>query len=257
MCNKYDGSQVLREKYPKRYIKKSHTIVCSKCGKEFEVICTDNRFERGAYKKFCSRACANSHHRTEESKEKTSQTLLRKYEDLDPDRVRNRRYKLFKCQCSICGKAFESRTRGANHCSQKCLMADPLIKEKLRNAQLNLIAEGKHTGWISRNISSYPEKFWMTVLDNNGIKYEREVYIKQYQYFLDFVIKKDDRIINLEIDGRQHLEREAREHDNLRDARMTSLGYEVYRVLWNEINTQEGKDDMKLKINNFLSFLNK
>lgn len=97
----------------------------------------------------------------------------------------------------------------------------------------------------------------MTVLDNNGIKYEREVYIKQYQYFLDFVIKKDDRIINLEIDGRQHLEREAREHDNLRDVRMISLGYEVYRVLWNEINTQKGKDDMKLKINDFLSFLNK
>ena len=32
---------------------------------------------------------------------------------------------------------------------------------------------------------------------------------------------------------------------------------EVYRVVWNEINTQEGKDDMKLKINDFLSFLNK
>lgn len=254
MCNKYDGSRTLREKYPERYIKKSHTIVCSKCGKEFEVICTDKRFEHGTYKKFCSRACANSHHRTEESKEKTSQSLLKLYGKTELTRAGTKK---FDCTCIVCGCSFKSYSKTSTHCSAKCSANDPLVKEKLRNAQLNLIAEGKHTGWISRNISSYPEKFWMTVLDNNGIKYEREVYIKQYQYFLDFVIKKDDRIINLEIDGRQHLEREAREHDNLRDARMTSLGYEVYRVLWNEINTQEGKDDMKLKINDFLSFLNK
>lgn len=95
----------------------------------------------------------------------------------------------------------------------------------------------------------------MDVLDNNHIEYKREVYINQYHYFLDFVISINDRIIDLEIDGKQHLTTDAKLHDAIRDERVVNLGYEVYRVLWNEVNTQTGKEKMKEKIDNFIKFI--
>lgn len=146
MNSKYDGSKSRRDKYPEKYVKKTFEVICTKCGKRFEVICTQNQFERGSYRKYCSKQCANSHARTEESKLKTSQTLLRKYELMDEYRVQNMPYKLFKCTCSICGKLFYSRKRKTTHCSPKCIGNDPIVQEKLRNSQLNLISEGKHTG---------------------------------------------------------------------------------------------------------------
>lgn len=50
---------------------------CKRCNKEFEI---DWRRDKGLIKRqpipyFCSRCCANSHNRTEESKERTSRTL--------------------------------------------------------------------------------------------------------------------------------------------------------------------------------------
>lgn len=55
----------------KTWISEKHT--CEKCGK----IMTE-KYGSG---RFCSRACANSHTRTEESKEKTSKSLALKYTD--------------------------------------------------------------------------------------------------------------------------------------------------------------------------------
>ena len=48
---------------------------CKKCGKEF--LSTQYRHKgKKVWKEFCSRSCANSHIRTEESKEKTRQSVL-------------------------------------------------------------------------------------------------------------------------------------------------------------------------------------
>ena len=45
--------------------------------------------------------------------------------------------------------------------------------------------------------------------------------------------------------------------DSIRDKNLISLGYEIYRIDWNEINTENGKLKMKEKINKFLEFYNK
>ena len=78
------------------------------------------------------------------------------------------------------------------------------------------------------------------MLDNNNIVHTQEFYIKQYQYFLDFLIEIDNIKIDLEIDGKQHLRKEVHDKDIIRDERLKTMGYTIYRVPWNEINSEDG-----------------
>lgn len=58
---------------------------------------------------------------------------------------------------------------------------------------------------IHRNQISFAEKFWTEVLNNNKISFNREAPIKYdscHCYFLDFEIIKNDKQIDLEIDGK-------------------------------------------------------
>ncbi len=58
--------------------------------------------------------------------------------------------------------------------------------------------------------------------------------------------------IDLEIDGKQHKQR--KEHDTERDKFLTENGFKVYRVEWNQINNEKGKEQMKNKIDAFIAF---
>ena len=145
---------------------------------------------------------------------------------------------------------------------QSVIESSGLINDKIHKSKQiinNLIKEGKFKGWQSRNITSYPEKFWKEVLDNNDIKYEFNFPIKQdnnlYNYFLDFYININNRKIDLEIDGKQHKYTNRQESDIKRDIYIKSKGIEVYRIEWNEINSDKGKLLMKEKINKFLEYL--
>lgn len=117
------------------------------------------------------------------------------------------------------------------------------------------MSEGRHQGWKNRNITSYPEKFWINVLQNNKIGYRREDFSNK-KYFLDFLLEKNDKKIDLEIDGKQHLYKDRKESDKKRDLYLKELGYIVYRIPWNEINTEKGKKLMATKIETFLTFYN-
>ena len=173
--------------------------------------------------------------------------------------------KFNKHNCIICNKEFYCRIiksgklGGGDTCCEKChkqlksLRSKELIQKRIQN--------GTFQGWKSRNITSYAEKFWKQVLDNNNIQYVRE-YVLEYgnkgngeRYFLDFYIEINDRKIDLEIDGKQHLWGDRKEHDKIRDKYIKSKGIEVYRIPWNEINSENGKQLMKEKINNFLIYL--
>lgn len=113
---------------------------------------------------------------------------------------------------------------------------------------------GTFKGWQSRNITSYPEQFWMNVLKNNNISFEREKHVGKY--FLDFVISINDKLIDLEIDGKQHKYQDRLESDCIRDKFLKSEGYIIYRIDWNEINSDRGKKLIKDKINEFIDFVN-
>lgn len=69
----------------------------------------------------------------------------------------------------------------------------------------------------------------MNVLDNNNISYTREDFSTK-KYFLDFLIEKNGKKIDLEIDGKQHKYEDRKDHDKERDEYLTGLGYIVYRV---------------------------
>ena len=92
----------------------------------------------------------------------------------------------------------------------------------------------------------------MKVLDNLNIPYIREEHVGKY--FLDFKIDVGNFKLDLEIDGRQHTYRV--EHDKERDAFLRENGFLVYRIPWNTVNTENGRQLMKEKIDKFLEFYN-
>jgi len=100
----------------------------------------------------------------------------------------------------------------------------------------------------------------MKKLANNNIFYYRYFIVKTNNkskfYYIDFALVKNGKKIDLEIDGRQHKYKERKESDKKRDIFLTSKNWIVYRVEWNEINTNKGKELMKQKIDDFLKFYN-
>lgn len=212
-------------------------MICETCGSAH---CGDYGSGR-----FCSQRCArqySSNVNRDLTNQKISQTANKK-----------RLSGVYKTNfairhCTGCGKQLDYRNR-SGMCKQ-CFKPVMSIntRTKLRNIQLNKVANGTHVGWKSRNVSSYAEKFWSSVLDNLNITYSREV--KCGVYFLDFVIGS----IDLEIDGKQHEYHDRKCSDNKRDAYLRDQGFFVYRIKWNEINTKHGKSMMQDKISLFSAF---
>lgn len=220
---------------------------CLECGKEIK-----------RRRKFCNSSCAAKYNNkrrvvSDEQKLKVSNTLKRKYNNGELIK-KCRIVHTIEKKCPVCEKIFLG-TKKQIYCSQSCVHKSPEIKEKLRQAQLRRVESGEHRGWQCRNISSYPEQFWETVLNNNDIHYERESFCTR-KYFLDFYIEKNGKKIDLEIDGKQHTYKERIIHDKERDIYLNSVGFEVYRIPWNEINSEQGKSEMKTKIDKFLKYYN-
>jgi very-short-patch-repair endonuclease len=72
----------------------------------------------------------------------------------------------------------------------------------------------------------------MQVLINNNINYLHEFKVQRpdgFCYFLDFLIVKNDKFIDLEIDGEQHLKPERILSDQKRDD-FLKKDYLIYRI---------------------------
>ena len=272
VLNNLDPDEIIREnsKKPNK---------CLYCGKELE--------GKGKYtKKFCDSSCAASFNNkgrvhSEETKIKIKKALLNKIKLSDGSNVvpnlstliengfilnpLNVKYDEiyvppFKYElktCVVCGKEFRPSLTSsglvshAKTCSKEC--NHQLKSFKSKEVMNKLISEGRHIGWQSRNIISYPEQFWMKVLENNNIDYKHNFFIKDRHYFLDFLININDKKIDLEIDGKQHKYEDRVDHDIERDKNLKEDGYLIYRVEWNSINTEEGSEKMKNKINDFIN----
>lgn len=225
---------------------------CKNCGK----IITKRKNE------FCSHSCSATYsnkrrRHTAETKRKISDSV-KKYFSAHPSTYYRKLITEYKRTCIICGKEFSTyrgiglRASRSKTCSIEC---NKILRSRNSAETIKkLKAEGRFQGWKSRNITSYAEKFWATVLSNNGIEYTREKKIGKY--FIDFYIKNGDAVIDLEIDGKQHKYKDRHASDIERDKYLSSLGIIVYRVEWNSINTETGSSKMKLKIDEFLNFYN-
>lgn len=159
--------------------------------------------------------------------------------------------------CVHCGKKFETRKKlTRKFCSKSCGKKhnghSPQTIEKLRNIMLEKVKNGTHIGWKSRKGKepSYPEKFFMGVLDENAIKYEHE--LPCGKYFIDFAIK--EKMIALEIDGKQHQYEDRKKKDLEKDKYLIDNGWKVCRIQWKSINNLDGKIYIKEQINRFLQF---
>lgn len=255
-----------------------YTSNCPKCGKEFTQRTTQAIINRNKHKKYCCRACAHSRVKTEEVKNKTRDKVNNFYKSIGKSRnsdnpihsencskshYTTRRYnrckEILDHECIYCGKKIRAKYKKDVYCYEcaesrglkNLLLYDANGKqissnnrrEASRKTQQKLLAEGRHKGWTSRNIISYPEKFWMEVLKNNNIDYSFNHAVKKSElgvendnsnYFLDFLI---DGNIDLEIDGKQHKYADRAASDKVRDELLSKNGYIVYRIEWNEINT--------------------
>ena len=124
--------------------KKDKILKCKKCNKEYQIIVSDYSFNKGKYKKHCSRNCANSRIRTKEIKLKISNSK-KEYDKLNPIKKQYTERK-----CPICGKIYKRtpcikrKTCGKNDCIRKYLSK---VKEKFpeRNKYKQVMINGKRT----------------------------------------------------------------------------------------------------------------
>jgi very-short-patch-repair endonuclease/uncharacterized Zn finger protein (UPF0148 family) len=230
----------MRQVYP--LIKKT----CPVCGSEFET--------KSGHKKektTCSYSCSNRHfrpHRTDEEKRKIS------------SRMKTGRT-VYDHVCGCCNLPFVSTKKIQLYCSRKCrahaAWSSPEYVSRMKKLSKDRMDErvrlGVHSGWKSRKQvgPSFPEKFFMRVLENNGIAYEYERPCGKY--FIDFAI--ESKTVALEIDGKQH-ELESRQiSDKKKDEYLKSCGWRVYRIKWKSINTPSGKLYIEQEITKFLEFI--
>lgn len=127
------------------------------------------------------------------------------------------------------------------------------ISAKLKYAH----KEGRHPGWkhinCDPNRRSYPERFFLKVLKNEGIlkKYKVLEQLQVDKYFLDFAII--DIKLDLEIDGNQHyISEDAINHDILRNNYLIDNGWKVYRINWKDFysNTKKAISELINYIDN-------
>lgn len=222
----------------------------------------------------CSYECSAKYfdykRHSEEAKEKMRQTFLKKNFErgiikkiISIKKSEKQWVKRIQIEfkCPVCRKIFYSTNPKRKTCSKSCFCKIRIITEKTRKklsqAAIKRIKNGTFSGWKSRvdKKPSYPEKFFMEVLKNNNIKYEREKPCGIY--FIDFaIISPNGTKIAFEVDGKQHKYLERKIKDNEKDLFLNKNGWIPYRLAWNYINSPSGKILMKEKIDNFLEFYN-
>lgn len=232
--------------------------LCEECG---EIISYEYKNE----KKFCNSSCSakfNNKRRIvdEEQKLKTSITLLKRRIKRNIDKEKIILNDVIRI-CLNCEKEFlvNRNKRVLSHqkyCCKECsnigMKRNTSLKAKER------VKNGTHKGWTTRNITSYPEKFFMEVLKNNKLNYIHNFIINKKDlglddksnYFLDFYF--EDKKIDLEIDGKQHKSRKG--HDELRDSLLEKIGIKIYRIEWKNPINDKNKEYMKNEINKFLEY---
>ena len=257
-------------KYSKIDVKKN----CLNCGKEFEVqrfIIKGKQSISQKERKCCGTYCAHSFLTKKKRikiNEKVSKTLK--------NRPSLRKGKIFKiinhkitdmkdrkkedCYCKKCGKFLLIRTK--NGFCNFCCRNDINYRKKLSKIQKERVKNGTHIGWQVRPKLSFAEKFFVKVLKNNNLFSKCEVnkpILKKHlgldcrsNYFLDFFFK--EKMIDLEIDGKQHNYPDRIKFDKIRDKALTQNGYKVYRIKWKDL--RKNKLYIKIEIDKFLNFYN-
>ena len=242
---------------------------CALCGKKFYRTPNKKRSKTGLY--FCCKEHQNEGYRKHlvisGPKTKFSNLIVTNYEKYCLEKRKSNRVRQYNKnrRCKDCGKTIYNYNKSGYCivCYHKHKIITDEMRRKISSRTKKLMKEGKIKSWQSRNIMSYPEKFFKKVLESNNIDFEGPNYVVKQKdlgvpnckpsscYFLDFKIGN----IDLEIDGKQHSYKEQLEKDKIRDKYLSKAGYIIYRIKWKDIKSNQGKQYIKGEIEKLLKFI--
>lgn len=243
------------DRYSKNKSRRIHKIIdktCPVCLSNFSTLNSNDKRE----KEYCSYKCSNSLHLGERHSKQTHQKISLSKKDLT---IKKRICK--QCNSEFILKNRLNQTFCTQSCAAKAMWKSDLSRKKIISSLKERIKNGLHKGWATRNILSYPERFFKKVLDRNGLygKYKINFPITKKSlginsiscYFLDFYF--EDWKIDLEIDGQQHKREDRANSDKIRDEILSKNGIKVYRIEWKHIGNN--KEYFKYEISKLLDFL--
>ena len=167
-------------------------LICPKCGKTFVVKCTQNDFDKGKHMKFCSKSCANARIHSEETKQKTANSLKEYY---NANGYPEHLLKVYTCK--YCGKQFtkndKRNTNGCQYCSSEC--RTKWLKENVKWGGHREGSGHSKSGWYKGVYccSTWELAYLIYCLDHNisieRCKEERQYIYKgeTHRYYPDFV----------------------------------------------------------------------
>jgi len=123
--------------------KQKFNLKCKKCGDEYEIFETQNNIDKGKYRKNCSIKCSKTRVRSDQIKEKISNTLIKK-NNTDRKRI-----------CPTCNKEFFYKKFKQKFCSVSCGCINSNINGKSLKAGL---ASAKVRNRRSKNEIAFGEK---------------------------------------------------------------------------------------------------
>lgn len=150
--------------------------------------------------------------------------------------------------CKVCGATFSVPVwKKKSMCSRACYHV--WRSSHSRKVFERRVKNGTWVTWRKNTEPSYPERFFMKVLESNHVPFEYERPFGRYS--IDFAI--NDQKIALEIDGQQHRFSDRAESDKRKDAALISEGWRVVRIVWKSPRTVDGKRHLKSEIERFLN----
>lgn len=249
-----------KEKELDEATRKDRIFICPKCGKEFSLSLTDKEFEKGKYRKYCSRACANSRIHSEETKKKIGTSITKTIYDpnyIKPD-SNKRTIKIYTCK--VCNSEYTYNIAKGKFCSDKCYQyymthkTDFLSKEALEK-----MSEGGRKGISSQaeNRRSKNEIYFCELCEKNFKSVEHN--IPMFNNWDADVIIHDFKIAVL-WNGPWHYKKIKENHsvkqvqnrDNIKINEIIKAGYVPYII------RDDGKykpEFVKEKFNEFIEYL--
>lgn len=114
-------------------------------------------------------------------------------------------------------------------------------KRKISEGMKKAAAEGRNKGWATAktNGKSYPETFFIKVIENEFTDKNYKFNLPFYTWKLDFAWPAKKRCI--EIDGSQHNKSIQKESDKRKDEKLLQHGWKVLRIRWIDLfhNTKD------------------
>lgn len=226
---------------------------CEKCGKVIDILYGSGRF--------CSEKCARSFSTKDVLHDEKKEAICTKCGKTCFIK-KNASVKTAICEycavskCAVCGKTISAFTKSGlcRDCNRRLPKSD---EQKAK--QSVAMKEKGYVRWKIHSSPSSAEILVASILNDNNVPFVSEYRVKNnrgYCYRLDFYIEKGNNKIDLEIDGEQHEYSDRKEHDCIRDEFLVSNGFMVYRIRWDDLNSQKGMDDFNKKILDFIKLYN-